>query len=347
MSLVYTVIMNSSTDLPSPQEKEPDDLPYTDIPQPALPPMSDELMYQLIFSMEDQANRYVFDMTDGVPVQVEFMRGSKEEREARYCELPPWKPADGFRVMEKFVSSLKNPIFRERLREVLAKGKGVFRGFKDTVKEEPAIERLWFYFKEREMKRLIYIWYEQLTEVRYLERIGEPELDTSDLILSDFLVTHDCRRWAQQIAVIGEQRLDAEYAGVEYPLNELLVEEYRRCWNDADDSWITVCVEAPDDELAGCIGAAPQTLADGMSIFRVCLLYVEPRYRGLGISKLLVDSLCARAAETDAARLIIELSGKSAVIIAAVEKRGFTPFSERFSLDLSRWRREQEAWDDG
>ncbi len=310
------------------------------------PPMSDELMYQIIFSMEDQATTYLFDLREGVPVQGELIRCGREEREARYRDLPSWKPADGFRIMEKFISSLKNPLFRERLKDALAKGKGVFRNFKNTIKEEPAVERLWYYFKEREIKRIIYIWYEQLTEVSYLEAIGEPEQDVADLILSDFSITTDSERWSDYIKDIGRNRLESEYAGVDYPLNELLVEEYQRSWGTFDDSWLMVFVETPGEEFAGFIGAEPVEMDGDRLIYSVRHLYVEPRFRGLGIFKMLIDALCGRAAETGADRLIVELSGKSSVTIPALEHRGFTPFSERFALDLAKWRREQGSWAD-
>lgn len=309
----------------------------------SLPPMTDELMYQIIFCMEDQAGTYLFDMADGVPTQKEFTSGSDDEREVRYRELPSWKPADGFRIMEKFVSSLRNPIFREKLKESLAMGKGVFRSFKNTLKEEPAVERLWFYFKEREIKRSIYIWYEQLSEISYLEQLGEPEQDTSELILSDFIISENREKWADYILEIGESRLHDEFSGVDYPLNEILVQEYQKTWGDFDKKWLMIFVESPMEDFAGFIGAEPLAPDDATLVYSVKHLYVEPRYRGLGIFKLLADSLCARAAEIGADRIIIELSGKSSVISPALEQRGFVPFSERVSLDLEKWKRIQQG----
>ncbi len=307
----------------------------------SLPPMTDELMYQIIFCMEDQAGTYLFDLADGVPIQKEFTVGSAEEKEVRYRELPSWKPADGFRIMEKFVSSLRNPIFREKLKESLSMGKGVFRNFKNNLKEEPAIERLWFYFKEKEIKRSIYIWYEQLSEISFLEQLGEPEQDVSDLILSDFVITENREKWSDYILQIGENRLHDEFSGVDFPLNEILVHEYQKTWSGFDKDWLITIVESPMEDFAGFIGAKPLYPGDSTLVYSVKHLYVEPRYRGLGIFKLLADSLCARAADSGADRIIIELSGKSSVISPALEQRGFVPFSERLSLDLAKWKQEQ------
>ena len=252
----------------------------------SLTSMTDELMYQIIFCMEDQAGTYVFDMADGVPIQKEFTVGGIEERKTRYRELPSWKPADGFRIMEKFVSSLRNPIFREKLKESLSMGRGVFRSFKNNLKEEPAIERLWFYFKEREIKRSIYIWYEQLTEISFLEQLGEPEQDVSDLILSDFVVTEDREKWVDYILKIGESRLDDEFSGVDYPLNEILVQEYQKTWAEFNKNWLIIFVESPLEDFAGFIGAEPLAPDDTTLVYSVKHLYVEPRFRGLGILTL-------------------------------------------------------------
>ena len=313
------------------------------VPIYSLPSMTDELMYQVIFCMEDQSGAYLFDMADGVPIQKEFTVGDNEEKKARYQELPSWKPADGFRIMEKFVSSLRNPIFRERLKESLSMGKGVFRSFKNNLKEEPAIERLWFYFKEREIKRSIYIWYEQLSEISFLEQLGEPEQDISDLILSDFVITENRAKWADYILNIGESRLNDEFSGVDYPLNEILVQEYQKTWSKFDENWLIIFVESSLEDFAGFIGAEPLSPDESTLVFSVKHLYVEPRYRGLGIFKLLADSLCSRAAGIGADKVIIELSGKSSVISPALEQRGFVPFSERFSLDLAKWKQQQRG----
>lgn len=316
-----------------------------------LPPLSDELMYQIIFCMEDQANSYLFDLADGVPVQRELVKERGEAFDVRYRELPDWKPADGFRIMEKFVSSLKNPIFREKLKSALAAGKGVFRNFKNQLKEEPAVERLWYYFKERELKRAIYIWYEQLTEISFFEALGEPEEEVEELILSDFTVTYDRNRWGQYMDGIREQRLEAEYSGSAYPLNEMLLDECKAHWGSGDDSWSMVFVEAPGalendndkETIAGCIGAEPLETESGGLIYVVRVLYVEPRYRGLGIFKLLLDRLTEQTADLGADRLVVELGGKSAVTVHSLEQRGFLPFSERLSLNLVKWREARES----
>ena len=304
-----------------------------------LPPLSDEFMYQIIFCMEDQANHYKLDLEDGSIDQVDALSEKKMADPERYLELPGWGPADGFRIMEKFVSSLRNPIFREKLHGALNQGKGVFRSFKNTLHEEPAIERLWFYFKEKELKRLIYVWYEKLSEALFLERLGEPEEDVSELILSDFIFSYDPEVWAEHIKEIGEFRLQAEFASVDFPLNEILIQEYQETWNAFDADWLMVFMESPDGDFAGFIGAQPLYPEPEVLVYSVKHVYVEPRYRGLGVFKMLSDELCKKALENRAERVIVELSGKSAVVAPVLEQRGFQLMAERFALDLSHWKK--------
>ncbi len=307
-----------------------------------IPPLTDELVYQIIFCMEDQSSEYILDLKTGVPSGPELLGEGDLEDEGRFIELPEWKPSDGFRTMEKFVSSLRNPIYRDKLRSALARGKGVFREFKNVLKQEPAVERLWFYYKEREIKQKIYSWYEQQTELLYLKSLGEPEENVSDLILSDFIVSYDLSPWKDHIRLISEERLAAEFSGIGYPLEQLLLGEYTATWNNFDKSWLTVCIESPAGEFAGFIGAAPIRVDNASLIYNVRVLYVEPQYRGLGIFKLLIDTLCRKASEEHADKVMIEMSGRSKSLAPSLDRRGFTLLSQRYSLDVETWRDNQK-----
>ena len=79
-----------------------------------MPPLTDEFLYQMIFCMEDQANEYCLDLKEGTLVQEEFIEQRKEEEPQRFLEIPQWFPSDGFRTMEKFVSTLRKSVYRER-----------------------------------------------------------------------------------------------------------------------------------------------------------------------------------------------------------------------------------------
>ncbi len=307
-----------------------------------IPPLTDELVYQIIFCMEDQSSNYILDLRTGVPIATDLIPAEDKGNDERFLEHPSWRPSDGFRTMEKFVSSLRNPIYRDKLRSALARGKGVFREFKNVLKQEPAVERLWFYYKEREIKQKIYTWYEQQTEILYLKSLGEPEENIADLILSDFIITYDYDKWKDHIRKIGEERLETEFSGVGYPIEQLLFQECESYWNTFDDSWLMVCIESPTGEFAGFIGAAPIGIDDSSHIYTVKNLYVEPTFRGLGMFKLLIDTLCKKAAEVQTHRIIIELSGRARSLAPSLDRRGFALISERYSLDIAAWKDNQK-----
>jgi hypothetical protein len=150
--------------------------------------LTEEIAAQVVYAMEDQQHRFVIHRETG-----EVLRADSEEIRGRADEvvsLPKWRPLDGFQLMERFVSRLHNPVFRERLREALSSGKGVFRKFKDILKEEREIERLWFSFKEREMRLVVWNWYNEQRELAGLERLElEPEEDEyEELLETDFAV---------------------------------------------------------------------------------------------------------------------------------------------------------------
>lgn len=149
-----------------------------------------ELADQIIFAMEDQENEYVLDLQELELVPIDEV-GSEEDdpdQEGRFVPLPEWESVDGYNLMERFVDSLHNPGYRERLREILDSGRGVFRQFKNTVKERPEIAALWYRFKEREMRSLVIDWYGDVCELFGLDPVEPDFAETEDLVLSDFAI---------------------------------------------------------------------------------------------------------------------------------------------------------------
>jgi len=154
--------------------------------------LSKELIDQIIFAMEDQENEYYLDVEEGVVVPAEELIGEGlEGEEERYLSLPEWRSVDGFNLMERFTATLRNPLYRERLRQILSSGRGVFRQFKNALKERPDIEKLWFRFKNREMRKEVYRWYNALRESWGLKEVEIDWEEPEDLVLSDFRV----ERW--------------------------------------------------------------------------------------------------------------------------------------------------------
>ncbi len=304
-----------------------------------LPQLSDELIYQIIFCMEDQSQEYVLDLEDGTIQQIDLLPpGLMDEDPDRFSDLPYWLPADGFRIMEKFIATLRNPVYRERLQETLSQGKGVFRSFKNVLKEEPAVERLWFYFKEREMKRIIASWYGRLQDALSMELLGdEPEEDTSELILTDFTISDDAQRFESYVRTVWDRRLEQEFSSLPSPLDMLLVMECRDSWDRWDEDWIRLFLESPAGETAGFIAAEPRGHSRSDLLYEVRQFYVEPKFRGLGVFSMLCEELCRRTSDAGAAQLIMQVSGRASFLHLPLERRGFAVIQQRLALDLSHW----------
>ena len=147
--------------------------------------LTQELADQIVFAMENQNEFFCLDTDTLIIVPAER---SKENPE-RFIRIPDWKPSDGFYLMEKFISLLRNPVFREKLKSCLTEGRGVFRKFKNILKEREDIERLWFNFKDKEMKLRVSSWYNDFCEFRGYNALVIESEETSDLILSDFVLT--------------------------------------------------------------------------------------------------------------------------------------------------------------
>jgi hypothetical protein len=156
--------------------------------------LSDALLDDIIFSMEDQNCEFWLDTVEGIvtggPEDLSFYGVDLGEDDGagglRYISLPKWDSSEGFNLMERFAVSFRNPLIQKKLTLALNKRKGVFRAFKDTLARYPEAEKLWFSYKEKEMKREVLNWYNGLREEWGLEKIGmEPE-DSGDLVLEDF-----------------------------------------------------------------------------------------------------------------------------------------------------------------
>src|SRR5271157_4627031 len=151
--------------------------------------LTPQMIDKIGFAMEDQKAQYAADVDSGelVPLSTLGERHSDE----RYVRLPRWGSAEGYHLMESFVTSLENPAYREQLSRALTMGRGVFRAFKDSLKENKEIEKLWFAYKEQRLSAVIVSWYNANREARGLAKLPvEPE-ETEELVMSDFTFSWD------------------------------------------------------------------------------------------------------------------------------------------------------------
>jgi len=148
------------------------------------------LISKILFCMENQDANFVFDTQEGNIIDT--LKNDNDcktifDDTERFLTLPGWDANDGYRLMEKFTSELKNPVTRQELSAALNSKKGVFRAFKNVLEQYPETEKQWFNFKENKMKNEIIVWYNSYREEWGLKPIGTEPEDTSSLILEDFI----------------------------------------------------------------------------------------------------------------------------------------------------------------
>ncbi len=300
--------------------------------------LTKELIDQIIYGMEDQEHDYYVDLRR---LELVAEHEIEEPDEDRYVLIPEWRPVDGYNLMERFLQQLRNPIYRERLREILASGRRVFRRFKDTVKEQPEIERMWYSFKDREMHRMVYEWYNDLREVWGLDPVEPVYHETEDLVRSDFEVKQvDPAEFGELLeldrAAFFEMIPEASPEYVE------LLYHRRRAGLAAPtdpDSRVLRAFTAGGDP-AGFLWAVEYPEV-GLAV--VAQLRIEPEFRGLGVARVLLERYNGVAYEAGLAELEFELGGTARGMGDALSRMGFEVVSETFVLDLDRWGREQRG----
>lgn len=304
--------------------------------------LTEALINQILFSMEDQEGEHVLDLRHGIVVDLEtgeaFDDGepSEEGEEERFLSIPEWSSADGFRLMERFAAGLRNPIVREELTAALDRGRGVFRAFKDVLSNRPEVERLWFSFKEKEMRHVILEWYNALREEWGLERIGEEPEETSDLVLEDFRFRAGTAEDEEAARDLHELCLSEAYAGdgVE-PAENLLAAIDPALRNP----WAFPIVASLVAETARGDFAAFVLVIRSGAVLKLAALDVKAEYRGLGVGEELLSRLLASLETAGAESLTIDLPVASEPFSRVLIREGFRVFETRYRVDLARRRR--------
>jgi ribosomal protein S18 acetylase RimI-like enzyme len=289
--------------------------------------LTEALINDILFSMEDQEGEFLLDTREGV-VAGKADKFDKNPDTERYLRLPKWDSSDGFRLMERFAAALRSPLVREELGGALNRGKGVFRAFKNILSGHPETERLWFAFKEREMKREILRWYNALREEWGLQRIGNEPEETGDLVLEDFRFR-------------GGTETDEPEAA---ELHRFCIEEIQNAAAEnrtgvltGDTPWafpgdLSVVAETVGGEFAGYISVISRALS-----FHVCALEIKPGYRGLGIGEALVSRLLS-AARAEQTKQITQISADLPMVAEGFSRvllrESFKPCFTRYCRDL-------------
>ena len=96
--------------------------------------LTESLSDEIQSALENQEQQFLVDAkqnklvekTDGLTGDDDF-----------FYDLPEWDSAAGFKLREDFVSKLNSPLAHEALQEVLHSGRGLFKNFRNVIKDYP------------------------------------------------------------------------------------------------------------------------------------------------------------------------------------------------------------------
>ena len=288
--------------------------------------LNQEIIDQMIFAVENQNSTPFFDTEEGVLLYLENNPDTDfEGNPDRYWPLPEWKPANGFQLMKQFVGQLNNPVYQKKLADALQSGKGVFRKFKDIIKESREMEKKWLLFKEKEMEKVILEWFELFSSSKIYDTSEDIPEETSDLILSDFTIEIGneerwelFRQWDSDAwnEIFQDKTRDEK----EFYINRIRPNGEM---NQEKGSVVVAALE-PEGGPVGFIWCRLFHFGNNRSTAWIQQLYVLPEFRGIGIGKLLTE---------EAIRF---LKGKNIIRIETILPSG-RDFMEKFfkSLNIS------------
>ena len=278
--------------------------------------LTEALLDDILFSMEDQAGEFYIDCLEGVVVnRDDYGDALDADEEDRFIYLPDWDSSSGFRLMERFAAAFRNPLIRNELCAALNRGKGVFRAFKNVLSLRPEAEKLWFSYKEREMKREVIRWYNGLREEWGLKKIGfEPE-ETLDLVLEDFRF-REIRDEDQ--AAVQDLHDSCQDTAVDFS-DEDITETF------------SLVAETGNTEFAGYI-----TLERRADTVYIRALEVKPEYRGLGIGKALLSRLLEKIRDKGISRVFMDVPAESEGFSRVLVRENFTALTTRYSLQIKK-----------
>lgn len=248
--------------------------------------LTERLADSILQALENQEQDFCVDAEKSLIVPADDVCADEDS----YYSLPEWTSSDGFSLMEDFVSTLHSPIAKDELQRILHSGRGVFRNFKNTLKNYPEVEKLWHLHKNRKMRLFINDWYNQLREIWGLEKLElEPE-ETEDLLKDDFTFeSYKSSDFEMLLHIFNDAAKGDFDSSAPEELREVLFELWHNQFVNAEKEEQTglIC-HSNSDEFAGCITAAPVSKRTD-NIVILTSFYVLEKYRGLGIGSELLS----------------------------------------------------------
>jgi len=292
--------------------------------------LTTQMIDKFSFAMEDQKEQYAVNVENGELAPLSVLDESALEE--TFARLPRWGSAEGFHLMESFITSIDNPAWREQLSRALTMGRGVFRAFKDVLKQDKEIEKLWFAYKEQRLRSVIVSWYNSNREARGLQRLPvEPE-ETEELVMSDFSFSWGPGTHAEDIEALDRDAFFGLFPEEEPArLDELFADKRRGGEPPGGDRSPILVAETPSGDLAGFVWGS----IEGTSV-HIVQLAVWQGLRGIGLGEALMRTFLLAMRARGMRRLTTELMGRSLRSAGFFQSVGFATVTQVMECSLDQ-----------
>ena len=296
--------------------------------------LTESLIDDIISAMENQDVEYAVDAVEGQLV-ISDSDGHVPDDE-RYYILPEWGPSDGFELREDFVNNLHAPLAHEELQSAMHSGRGVFKNFRNVLKNYPEIDKRWHIYKHRFMSARINEWYNSLREIWGLEKLDQlPESDET-LVHDDFSFKEYDSAADKNTILLNITADSCE--------DEILPLEVKRAfyglWRNqfeqmnANGQTGYIC-SSLSDEFAGCITAS-LLVENQDKIVSITSLFVPEQFRGLGIGTELINMCISSLKNCGKEWVLIPNNIAPDILQPLLTRTGFRKISSGYILSLQK-----------
>lgn len=249
--------------------------------------LTEKLAEEILQALENQEQTFLVRAEDASLVPAGSEVSADEDS---FYALPEWTSSHGFKLREDFVSALHSPIAKDELQRILHSGRGVFRSFKNTLKEYPEVEKLWHSFKNTRMHLYINDWYNQLREIWGLEKLEQEPEDNENLLDEDFqFLEYSSENFDELVSHFTYAANGGFDSSIDEQLGKALFELWLQNFESGEEkNQSGLICRTLDGEFAGCITSAPVSNRTN-NIVVLTSFYVQERFRGLGIGAKLLS----------------------------------------------------------
>ncbi len=293
--------------------------------------LTESLLDEIITALENQEQQFLVDAAQNK--LVEKTDGLKGDDEFFY-ELPEWNSASGFTLREDFVKNLNSPLAHEALQEVLHSGRGVFRNFRNVIKDYPEVEKKWHIYKNNKMMCYINDWYNNLREVWGLEKLDYVPESDDNLIRDDFSFTAYNQENKKELLL----HMNAAFRERNENLSQELSQAIYNIWLEQFELGQSkgelgfICRSFSND-FAGCITVS-QVSQKQEKVMVLTSLFVPEAFRGLGIGTELINMCLSELKKLGKTWLILPNMTVPDYLEPLLLRTGFTKIDSGFAAEL-------------